>query len=104
MKNLFRIHIHPNRIGAVRDSEVKQLFLNAKPRRIEFGESKRPFFNFFISIEFTFFIAPPFCNLSFYYKQADGAEVPGVNHEFKKIELEQKTYNLFSLCHPPGFQ
>ena len=59
MKNLSRMHIHPDRIGAIRDSEVKQLFLNAKPQRLEFGGSKRPFF----------------CNFSFYYKLA---EVPGV--------------------------
>jgi len=36
MKNLFRMHIHPNQMGAMRDSEVKQLFLYAKPRRPEF--------------------------------------------------------------------
>ena len=47
MKNLFRMHIHP-RMGAIRDSEIKQLFLNAKPvpRRLEFGGSKRPVFLF----------------------------------------------------------
>ena len=43
MKNLFRKHIHPNRMGANRESEVKQIFLIAKPRRLEFGGSKRPF-------------------------------------------------------------
>ena len=47
MKNLFIIRIHPNLMGAIRDSEVKQLFLNAKPRRLEFGGSKRTFFIFF---------------------------------------------------------
>ena len=26
-ENLFRMHIHPNRMGAIRDSAVKQLFL-----------------------------------------------------------------------------
>jgi len=31
-------HIHPNRMN------LKQLFLNAKQRRLEFGGSKRPFF------------------------------------------------------------
>ena len=46
MKNLSRMHIHPNRMGAIKDSEVKELFLNAKPRRLEFGGSKRPFFLF----------------------------------------------------------
>jgi len=46
MKNLFRVHIHPNRMDALRDSEVKQLFLSVKPRRLEFGGSKRPFFVF----------------------------------------------------------
>ena len=30
MKILFRMHIHPNRMGALKDSEVKQLFLNFK--------------------------------------------------------------------------
>jgi len=50
MKNLFRMHIHPDRMGAIRDSEVKQLFLNAKPRKLEFGGSKRPFLVFFIWI------------------------------------------------------
>ena len=51
MKNLFRMYIHPNRMGAIRDSVVKHLFLNAKPRTLEFGGSKRPFFNF-LNIEF----------------------------------------------------
>jgi len=51
MKNLFRMYIHPNRMSAIRDSVVKQLFLNAKPRTLEFGGSKRPFFDFF-NIEF----------------------------------------------------
>ena len=37
MKNLSRMQIHPNRMGAIRDSEVKQLFLDAKPQRLEFG-------------------------------------------------------------------
>ena len=36
MKNLSRMHIHPNRMGAISDSEEKQLFLNAKPQRFEF--------------------------------------------------------------------
>jgi len=31
-------------MGAIWDSEVKQLFLNAKPQRLDFGGSKRPFF------------------------------------------------------------
>ena len=43
MKNLSRMYIHPNWMGAIRDSEVKQLFLNAKPRRLEFGGSKQCF-------------------------------------------------------------
>jgi len=46
MKNLSRLQIHPNRIGAIGDSEVKQLFLNAKPQRLQFGVSKRPFLIF----------------------------------------------------------
>ena len=46
MKNLFRMDIPSYRMGAIRDSKVKQLFLNAKPRRHEFGGSKRPFFVF----------------------------------------------------------
>ena len=37
MKNLSRMHIHPNWMGAIRDSEVKQLFSDAKPQRLEFG-------------------------------------------------------------------
>ena len=50
MKNLFIIRINPNRMGAIRDSEVKQFFLNAKPRRLELGGSKRPFLVFVIWI------------------------------------------------------
>ena len=42
MKNLFRI-IHPNRMGAIRASEVKQLFLNTKPGRLELGGCNKPF-------------------------------------------------------------
>ena len=49
MKNLFRMHIHPNRMGAIRDSKVKQLFLNAKPGRLEFG-GRRTFLGFLIWI------------------------------------------------------
>jgi len=30
-------------------------------------------------------------------------EVPGVGCGTVKIELKQKTYNLFSLCHPQGY-
>ena len=51
MKNLARMHIHPNRMGAIRDSEVKTLFLNAKPRRLEFGGNKRPVFSFFFNLD-----------------------------------------------------
>ena len=58
MKILFRMHIYPNQISAIRQSEVKQLFLNAKPRKLEFGGSERPFLDFIY-----LFIAPPFCNL-----------------------------------------
>ena len=43
------LHIHLNRMGAIRDSEVKQLFLNAKPGRLEFG-GRRPFLGFLIWI------------------------------------------------------
>ena len=72
MKNLSRMHIHPNWMGAVRDSEEKQLFFNVKPRRLEFGGSKRPFLYFFknLNLIYTLFIALTFCNLSFYYKLA----------------------------------
>jgi len=55
MKNLFRMHVHPNRMGAIRDSEVKQIFLNAKPRRLEFGGSRRPFFVYF-NLDLIYFI------------------------------------------------
>ena len=46
MKNLYRIHIHPYRMEAIRDSDVTQLFLNSKLRRLEFGGRKRPIFIF----------------------------------------------------------
>ena len=46
MKNLFRMPIHPNLMSAIRDNKVKQLFLNAKPRRLQFGGSERPFLLF----------------------------------------------------------
>ena len=52
MKKLSRMHIHPNWIGAVRDSEVKQLFLNAKPRRVEF-EKKTDFLKFGFNLLFS---------------------------------------------------
>jgi len=29
--------------------------------------------------------------------------VPGVAPGILKIDLKQKTYNLFSLCHPQGY-
>ena len=77
-------------MGPIRNSEVKQLFLNVK---LEFGGSKIPFFAFLIWILFTLFIAPPFCNLSFYYNIA---EVLGVARGILKIEL-------FSFCHPQGY-
>ena len=44
IKNQSRTHIHPNRLSAIRDSGVKQLFSNAQPQRLEFGCSKRPIF------------------------------------------------------------
>jgi len=37
MKNLSRLHIHPNLMAAFIDNEVKQLFLIAQPQRLEFG-------------------------------------------------------------------
>ena len=43
MKNLSRMHMYPNRMGAIRDSKVKQLVLNTEPQRFEFGGSKRQF-------------------------------------------------------------
>ena len=46
MKNLFRMHIHTNRMGAIK---VKQLFLNAKLLRRKFGGSKRPFLVFLVN-------------------------------------------------------
>ena len=41
-ENLSRmqLQIHPIRMGVIRVSKVKQLFLHAKPRRLEFGGSK----------------------------------------------------------------
>ena len=52
--------------------------------------SKRPilfFFGFYLLYPY---IAPLFCNLSFYYKQA---EMPGVARGILEIILKQKTYN-----------
>ena len=45
-KNLFRNHIFSKLMGAIRDSEVTQLFLNDNPRRLEFGDSNKPFLVF----------------------------------------------------------
>ena len=53
MKNLFRMHIYPNRMDAIRESEVKQLLLNAKPRRLEVGGSQR---QFFFNLDLIYFI------------------------------------------------
>ena len=79
MKNLLRMHIHPNRKGAIRDYEVKQLFLNAKSRRFEFGlEVLKDHFLFFNLRRFVIF---------FFYQQD---EVPGVARGILKIELKQK--------------
>ena len=81
MKNLLRMHIYPNRKGAIRDCEVKQLFLNAKSRRFEFGlEVLKDHFLFF-NLDL---IAPPFRNLFFYQQD----EVPGVARGILKIELK----------------
>ena len=65
-----------------RDSEVKQLFLNSK--------SLKALKDHFLFIKFILFIAPPFCNLSFYYKLDE------------VLKLKQKNYNFFSFCHPQG--
>ena len=57
MKNLSRINIHPNRMGALRDSKIKQLFLNAKPQRLEFGlEVVKDHFCFVFNLDLIFFI------------------------------------------------
>ena len=87
-------------MGTIRNCGVKQLVLNSKLRRLEFGGSKRPFFVFLILIWFILFIATSFCNLSFYFTQA---ELPGVARGILKIELKQKTYISFSLCHPQDY-
>ena len=93
MKNLSRMHIHPNRMGAIRDSEVKQLFLNAKLRRLEFGGSKRTFLlNFGFNLLYSF-------NLSFYYKLD---EVPGVAHGNLKIALNKKLEIYLAYVLPKG--
>ena len=44
IKNLFRMQVHPHQVG--NQGEIKQLFLNAKSRRLEFGLSKIPFLVF----------------------------------------------------------
>ena len=36
IKNLFRINIHLNRMGAFKENEEKQLFLNAMPQWLDF--------------------------------------------------------------------
>ena len=61
MKNVFRMHIHPIQMGAIRQSKVKQLFLNARPGRLKFGGIKRPFLIFQEpkGFEFTVQIMPP---------------------------------------------
>jgi len=40
-------------MGAIKGSEVKHLFLTAKPRRLKFGGSKRPFFKFGFDLLFS---------------------------------------------------
>ena len=53
MKNLFRMliaHSSLFRMVAIRDSEVTQLFLNAKPQKLEFGCSKRPFLIIYLDL------------------------------------------------------
>ena len=47
---------------------------------------KDHFYTFF-KLKFNLFIAPKFCNLSFYYKLD---EVPDVTHGILKIDLKQK--------------
>ena len=78
MKNLFRI-IHPNRMGAIRASEVKQLFLNAKPGRLELviNHLKK-------KLDSIYFI-----HCTAVYKLA---EVPGVVRGILKVEVKQKIY------------
>ena len=72
MKNLFRMHIHPNvwlclSLEVVRDHLLFSLF----------G------FNKLFSLHRRF--------------------VPSVSRGFLKFKLKQKTFNLFSLCHPQGY-
>ena len=86
MKNLFRMQIHPNQMGAIRASEVKQLFVYAKPRRLEFWVSKRPFLFFYLDL--IYFIHCTAVLWSFFYYKL--AEVPGVARGILKMELKQK--------------
>ena len=62
IKNVFRTHIHPNRIGAIWDSETKQLLFNDKPGRLEFGGSKRPFFCFLFGVNLLYSLHRRFVN------------------------------------------
>ena len=55
MKNLFRMNIHPNQMGAIWDSKVKQLFLTAKPQRLQIGGSERSFLGF-LNLDLIYFI------------------------------------------------
>ena len=84
-------------MGAIRDNEVKQLFLNANKGLSLEVVYKTIFFS--LNLIYIIFIAPPFCNLYFYFKRA---EVSGVARGISKIELKQKAFNLFSLSHPQG--
>ena len=84
MKNLSRMHIHPNRMGAIRDSEVKQFFLNAKPQKLEFGLEvvKDHFLKFGFNLLYTL------------HRRFE---------IFLFITNNTKNYNLFNLCHPQGY-
>ena len=81
------MHIHPNRMGAIKDSEVKELFLNAKPRRLDFGGSKRPFFLFFL---FGFNLLYSFhCRFIIFLFIINQLKCPALPMEFKKSNLNK---------------
>ena len=89
MKNLFRMHIHPTRMGAIADSEVKQ-FLSLKVVKDHI------FFLIWIYLLYSLHR-----RLSFLFIITSWSA--SVARGILKIELKQQTYNLFSLWHPQGY-
>ena len=92
------MYIHPNRMGAIRDSEVRQLFLMPSHEGLNLEVVKTIFFN----LDFIYFIHSLHRRFVIFLFITKLAEVPGVACGILKIEFIKKRIIKFAYVIPKG--